>query len=642
MTLITGHTLRSVGIGLAVLLAASAFAYGLSLRGPIRTLENWTADLRMAWLRPLEPVHPEIVIIAITEDTLARFPYRAPINRAFLAQVIVDLETKNVSAIGLDVLIDQPSESAADQALQTTLNDAGVPVVGVTVADPRRLTERQAQFHQAFYRGLAVGYGDLTTDPTDGTIREQIAARDDEPKLSLAAALVEAHGGKVKGDRRGIVFRRGEPPFAVYPAETVGLLPAPWLAGKIALIGGITSLEDRHPTPLRLARDADPIGMPGVMVHAHQLAQLLEDQTLARPRGLVSLGLILIAAALGTGLVLLPVAWRLRLAATAALTILWIAGTALTFHLGGPMLPLVPPMTAALITVITAMAWAGERERQQRRFIRDAFGQYLAPSVVDQLTKQPERLKLGGERRRIAILFTDLADFTRLSEGLTPEQLTQLLNPYFDGLIDTVLEHEGTIDKIVGDALHVFFGAPQDQADYCERAFACALAIDRWSEAYRHRLAGEGLGFGFTRIGVHAGPVVVGNFGGAKRFDYTAHGDAVNTTARLESLNKHLGTRVCVSGAVVDATDPAKFRPVGDVILAGKQTPLSVFEPIELAGEGAHAYLRAYALMKAGSSSATRAFEELKQCYPNDPLAALHAGRLARGERGATIVLKSK
>src|ERR1700759_4161703 len=144
---------------------------------------------------------------------------------------------------------------------------------------------------------------------------------------------------------------------------------------------------------------------------------------------------------------------------------------------------------------------------------------------------------------------------------------------------DVVFAHEGTVAKIVGDAIHVLFGAPGDQPDHATRGVACALALDACGEAFRERWAKKGVALGATRVGVHTGPAIVGNFGGGRFFDYTAYGDTINAAARLEAVNKQFGTRLWVSAAAAGRTSGFVGRPVGDLRLRGRSEPLRAYEP---------------------------------------------------------------
>jgi adenylate cyclase len=245
--------------------------------------------------------------------------------------------------------------------------------------------------------------------------------------------------------------------------------------------------------------------------------------------------------------------------------------------------------------------------------------------------------------REVATIFTDITGFTSLVETATPEVLGALLNEYVGGMTDVVFAHEGTVAKIIGDAIQVLFNAPGDQPDFATRAVACAHHLDVWAEDFRKRWKVKGVNFGATRIGVHAGPALVGNFGGSRFFDYTAYGDTINTAARLEAANKFLGTRICVSAAVADGTAGFRGRPVGDLLLRGRSEPLRAYEPLAESAfeEPATAqYSDAFAKLEAGDAAATPAFAALLGLHASDALAGFHLRRLLNGAKSACIQLE--
>ncbi len=219
------------------------------------------------------------------------------------------------------------------------------------------------------------------------------------------------------------------------------------------------------------------------------------------------------------------------------------------------------------------------------------------------------------------------------------------MGEYFDGTCEIVIRHEGTIEKIVGDALHVMFNAPLEQPDHPQRAVACALALDEFCQTFVARRNAQGIDFGVTRIGVNTGVTVVGNFGGENFFDYSATGDAINATARLESANKYLGTRVCVSAATAARCPDQTFRPVGDLVLKGKFESVAAYEPVGVSDDSVsdvEEYMAAYRLLSCGDSRAAAAFNELAIRYPQDALVRFHCTRLEAGESGSRIVMKGK
>jgi class 3 adenylate cyclase len=243
--------------------------------------------------------------------------------------------------------------------------------------------------------------------------------------------------------------------------------------------------------------------------------------------------------------------------------------------------------------------------------------------------------------RDVATIFTDISGFTSLVETARPEVLGALLNEYVGGMTEVVFGHEGTVAKVIGDAIQVLFNAPGDQADYAARAVACAQDLDSWAEEFRERWKAKGVNFGVTRIGVHAGPALVGNFGGRRYFDYTAYGDTINTAARLESANKFLGTRICVSAVVAEAVANFQGRPVGDLLLRGRTEPLRAFEPLKESTEPAMVqYLQAFAKLEAGDASAMPAFAALVGLHADDPLAGFHLRRLLNGAKGIRMQLE--
>jgi class 3 adenylate cyclase len=228
-------------------------------------------------------------------------------------------------------------------------------------------------------------------------------------------------------------------------------------------------------------------------------------------------------------------------------------------------------------------------------------------------------------------------------EGTAPEVLSTLLNEYMAGMTEIVFAHEGTVAKVMGDGIHIPFNAPVDQPDHATRAIACAHELDAWASGFREQWKAKGVNFGITRIGVHAGPVLVGNFGGGRFFDYTAHGDTINTAARLEAANKFLGTRICVSVAVADRTENFQGRRVGDLILRGRCELLRAYEPLPTATFKSSAtteYAAAFAKLEAGDAAAMPAFAALVGLHADDPLAGFHLRRLLNGASGVCMRLE--
>ncbi|ACA19616.1 adenylate/guanylate cyclase [Methylobacterium sp. 4-46] len=294
-------------------------------------------------------------------------------------------------------------------------------------------------------------------------------------------------------------------------------------------------------------------------------------------------------------------------------------------------------------TVLHVRALREARRRQaEAERAHATLSRYFSPNLAERLAADASSLAAGGHRRDVASLFTDVAGFTTLVESLDPALMAELLNGYLATMTGLVFRYEGTVAKIVGDAIHVLFGAPGEQPDHASRAVACALALDEAAQALRAAWAERGVSLGATRIGVHAGPAIVGNFGGDRFFDYTAYGDTINIAARLEAANKVLGTRICVSAAVAERAEAFRGRPIGDLLLRGKSAPLRAYEPLSEAAYADPAtarYAQAFAKLAAQDPCATQAFAALIGQRPDDRLASFHLRRLLNGETGTRIDL---
>ena len=304
-----------------------------------------------------------------------------------------------------------------------------------------------------------------------------------------------------------------------------------------------------------------------------------------------------------------------------------------------------PDLKATIAKTIRHVGVLREARRRQAEAERAhaSLSRYFSPNLAERLASDANAIDLGGQRREVATLFTDIANFTALVETLEPYALGPLLNEYVTGMTDIVFIHDGTVAKIVGDALHVLFGAPGEQPDHAARAVTCALALDEYAQSFRKRWHKKGVALGVTRIGVHAGPAIVGNFGGGRFFDYTAYGDTINVAARLEAANKQLGSRICVSASLAARVEKFRGRPVGDLMLRGRTEALRAFEP--LTGEqyddpATKSYLEAFVKMEGGDPGAIAAFAAHLGKVADDQLASFHLKRLLNKATGTRIAME--
>jgi adenylate cyclase len=273
---------------------------------------------------------------------------------------------------------------------------------------------------------------------------------------------------------------------------------------------------------------------------------------------------------------------------------------------------------------------------------RAALSRFFSPNLAQRLASDLAATELSASRREVTAMFTDIADFTALVDTLEPDILEPLLNAYLGEMTDIVFSHGGTLAKVVGDAMHVLFGAPGEQHDHASRAVSCALELDAHCEAFRRAWRARRVDLGPTRIGIDSGEAIVGNFGGQRYFDYTAYGDCINTASRLEMANKTFGTRICVSGRVVERIADFAGRPIGSLILRGRSERLRAYEPIpdeERDGLAHRSYIEAFAKLEMGDPAAIQAFANLVGAHSDDPVASLHLRRLLNGEKGVEIVV---
>lgn len=407
------------------------------------------------------------------------------------------------------------------------------------------------------------------------------------------------------------------------------------LSGSIVLVGSSAQgLQDLRFGPLGAM-------VPGVQVHAQAIEQALTGTPLQRPfwaapaeaLSLLLAGLLLSLLTLSSGAV--TAAW-VAVALVAALNAL--AWWAYSRH--GLLLDALTLSIGLLLVYLGASLARHRASERQHRWVRDAFSRYISPNLVGHLVRHPEQLHLGGERRCCSFVFTDITDFTALMERESPEQVVGMLNDYLEGIIQIAFRHEGTLERIVGDGMAILFSAPLIQPDHKSRALACALEIRRFTRSYTTAQQAAGLPLGRTRIGAHCGEVVVGNFGGATLFDYRALGDAVNVAARLEGLNRYLGTDLCVSEDIRSVNPDVPMRTIGDVWLKGKAVPIRLYEPC--ASTADQDYDAAYALLASEHEQAVEAFERLHSERPDDALVHYQLQRLRAGQCGERILMTEK
>ncbi|MBI5478618.1 MAG: adenylate/guanylate cyclase domain-containing protein [Deltaproteobacteria bacterium] len=457
--------------------------------------------------------------------------------------------------------------------------------------------------------------------------RGRLAWLGPQQQVRLGAQTLE-----LDADALWLDYRGPQGTFPTYPVLDLvqGRVPAGALAGKLVLIGVTRLGYDAVRTPFQV--------MPGVEVQATAIDNVLRGAPLRRSSRtvdlFVTLGVALLASLLFVSRGLRP---AVQVAGTVALVTAWVAAAHLAFVRASLWLPLVAPVAAALACGVAGLALSYASEALQRRELKKAFGHYLGAEVLEELLARPDMLALGGERRRLTVLFSDIRDFTTLSEKLPPEKLVAFLNTYLSPMTRAVLRQGGLLDKYIGDAVMGVFGAPVVRADHATLALACVLEMHAELEALnKGPLAALGLDVAIG-VGLNTGDMVVGNLGSAERFDYTVAGDAVNLASRLEGLTKTYGV-FCLVGAGTREAASADFafRDVDLVQVKGKHEPVAVSELLGGPGravaayEGLDAWQRGIAAWRAGRLGEARAvFTAFATSNPADAVARRYLERLA-------------
>jgi adenylate cyclase len=536
-------------------------------------------------------------------------------------QMLADAVKESGNVILLADAVGEGLQSGERDARAANWRDPGYS--RVTNAEPRPVVA--APYQALSDSAAALGHNYLTLDPDGPARRMSPFVRSDGkalPSLGVAAALlatgrrpsdVEGSGDVLRvGDRRipllgtevrdlysgnahqqpamlinfraPAVLANGDRPYASYSfrklllseqqleSDEKPLIDPSVFKNKIVFVGFTASgLMDVFQTPAAAGV------MPGIQLHASMADSILTNRFIApassRSRLIAVVGT---AAAVGVAAALLPL-WA-AVAGTLACLAAW-TWFGLNAFRHGAWINLVQPLTAGGLSLFLGIAYQYFVEGREKRTMKRLFGRYVSRDVYAQLVAHPELAELGGSRRDMTVLFSDIRGFTTVTESRNPEELVAQLNEYFSRMVEIVFRHNGTVDKFVGDMVMALFGAPLDDGDHAEHAVQTAIDMVAALRELNRAWSARGLSALDIGIGINSGDMVAGNIGSAAIMSYTVIGDNVNLGSRLESLNKQYGTRIIISDATRSRlTNSYELRPLGEVTVKGKTKPVAIYE----------------------------------------------------------------
>jgi adenylate cyclase len=386
--------------------------------------------------------------------------------------------------------------------------------------------------------------------------------------------------------RAPVQVNNGGRPYATYEARHLLVSQDQLLAGQKPLVDpavfkdkivfvGLTGagLVDVFQTPMGGGL------MPGIQLHATVADSILADRFITPAPAAVRVAATLVAAsAVGLMSALLP----FTAAAVGAVLIAaaWTSAAVASLR-GGTWLNVVQPSAAVAVALFAGTAYRYFVEDYQKRVVKKLFSRYVSRDVYEQLMAHPDRAELGGKRREMTVLFSDIRGFTAVTEKGNAEDLVSQLNEYFSRMVAIVFRHGGTVDKFVGDMVMALYGAPVDDADHADHAVASAIDMVRELGELNREWAARGMSQLDIGVGINSGDMIAGNIGSSSIMSYTVIGDNVNLGARLESLNKDYGTRIIISEATrIRLKGNYGVRPLGDVVVKGKTRAVAIFEVV--------------------------------------------------------------
>ena len=615
-----------------IILGVFLIALMLQLIPAMQALELKTIDWRFQWRGPLSVEDSPIVLVTIDDQSFESLPERWPWPRSYYAHVVENLTEAGARVIGIDVILDIPDQihEGSDEQLAEAIKASGKVVLAGKVEDSGRFRSYPIlvkPIQTLLDADSSWGITAIQSDP-DGIHRQYFVAQKYQeeilPSFGLellrkyleipASEPVQVSADNVKLGELNIPlsfeglmridFAGPVGTFPQYSFDTViddedfmlkedydidyfsiSLLQDEIFKDKIVLIGStVSELHDNFPAPFFEFKDRDgnyrKAETPGVEIHANAIWTILNQQYYKEFPHLFSLLLLLVLIGLVYFVVMrLSTFWSIII--SVGLLLLYNLAQFYLFANFRLILIMVMPSLAIALSFMASTVYEYVATQREKRMIMGAFERFVPQKVVKELLDHPEKLKLGGEERYLSVLFTDLANFTSVSEKLKPTDLVNLINIYLTEMTEVVFKYDGIVDKYEGDALMAEFGAPVYFEDHAVKA--CYAAIEMQERLKKLDLSKykKVISSLSCRIGINSGHMIVGNMGSKNVFDYTVMGDAVNLASRLEGANKMYGTNIMISEDTYKLVkDDVVSRPLDLIRVKGRQKPVRVLEVI--------------------------------------------------------------
>ena len=562
------------------LLVSIFIAAIVSMLMPAGFLNTWESKISDAFYYPSSTL-TDIIIVEIDDESIYKIG-EWPFSRDYYATVIKNLNQSKV--IGIDILLDLPREGDSElaDALKTHNVVLAVEYQDLFSIDGEQYARNLLKPNTALGNAgedFKTGFINLNTDDDKVTRSFTPSISCNETHDLFSGVIVREITGvqpDLKNSRTLINFYAGPRGYKYVPFYDVynNSENLPDFSSKIVLIGFTASgVDDTFMVPI------SDKAMPGVEIHANLVQSILTRDYIYYQDDISAIGIVFLFALL-TGLFL----FRFKIhIATVFIAVIFITYFSLSllliFDNYGIIINILFPLFSISLVYVALVAIYYRTEEKSRKWITSIFGKYVSPVVIDNLIKNPDSIKLGGEKRNITLFFSDIRGFTPISERLDPEDLVRLLNEYLTEMTSIIIKDQGLVDKYMGDAIMAFWGAPLDQPDHAEMACSSSLEMIDKLRDLQKKWKKEDIPSFDIGIGLNSGEAIVGNMGSSNRFDYTAIGDNVNLASRMEGLNKIYGTNIIISGKTHKIIkENFETRKLDAVKVKGKKKPILIYE----------------------------------------------------------------